>query len=57
VISGDARSVQFLEIPGASAGTALEQGRISAGTLSEPYITQAIVIPQAFNAADMIFSL
>jgi NitT/TauT family transport system substrate-binding protein len=54
---GDSSSVQFLEIPGASVGTALEQGRISAGTLSEPYITQAIVAGKARIFAKMVDAL
>jgi NitT/TauT family transport system substrate-binding protein len=51
---GDSSSVQFLEIPGASVGAALEQGRISAGTLSEPYITQAIKAGKARVFAKMV---
>jgi NitT/TauT family transport system substrate-binding protein len=51
---GDSSSVQFLEIPGSSVGAALEQGRISAGTLSEPYITQAIKAGKARIFAKMV---
>jgi NitT/TauT family transport system substrate-binding protein len=51
---GDSNSVQFLEIPGSSVGAALEQGRISAGTLSEPYITQAIKAGKARIFAKMV---
>jgi NitT/TauT family transport system substrate-binding protein len=51
---GDSSSVHFLEIPGSSVGAALEQGRISAGTLSEPYITQAIKGGKARIFAKMV---
>jgi NitT/TauT family transport system substrate-binding protein len=51
---GDSSSVQFLEIPGSSVGAALEQGRISAGTLSEPYITQALKAGKARIFAKMV---
>jgi NitT/TauT family transport system substrate-binding protein len=54
---GDSSTVQFLEIPGASVGTALEAGRISAGTLSEPYITQAIKAGKARIFAKMVDAL
>jgi NitT/TauT family transport system substrate-binding protein len=54
---GDSSSVQFLEIPGASVGAALDQGRISAGTLSEPYITQAIKAGKARIFAKMVDAL
>ena len=51
---GDSSSVHFLEIPGSSVGVALEQGRISGGTLSEPYITQAIKGGKARILAKMV---
>jgi NitT/TauT family transport system substrate-binding protein len=51
---GDSSSVQFLEIPGSSVGNALEAGRISAGTLSEPYITQALKGGKARILAKMV---
>jgi NitT/TauT family transport system substrate-binding protein len=51
---GDSSSVQFLEIPGSSVGNALEAGRISAGTLSEPYITQALKGGKARVLAKMV---
>jgi NitT/TauT family transport system substrate-binding protein len=54
---GDSSSVQFLEIPGASVGSALEAGRIAAGTLSEPYITQALAAGKARILAKMVDAL
>jgi NitT/TauT family transport system substrate-binding protein len=54
---GDSSSVQFLEIPGASVGNALEAGRIAAGTLSEPYITQALAAGKARILAKMVDAL
>lgn len=54
---GDSSSVEFLEIPGASVASALEQGRISAGTLSEPYITQALKAGKARILAKMVDAL
>ncbi len=51
---GDSSSVHFLEIPGSSVGVALEQGRINGGTLSEPYITQAIRGGKARILAKMV---
>jgi NitT/TauT family transport system substrate-binding protein len=54
---GDSSSVQFLEIPGASVGNALEAGRIGAGTLSEPYITQALASGKARILAKMVDAL
>jgi NitT/TauT family transport system substrate-binding protein len=54
---GDSSSVQFLEIPGASVGNALEAGRIAAGTLSEPYITQALASGKARILAKMVDAL
>lgn len=54
---GDSSSVQFLEIPGASVGNALEAGRIGAGTLSEPYITQALSSGKARILAKMVDAL
>jgi len=51
---GDSSSVHFLEIPGSSVADALEQGRISAGTLSEPYITQAVKAGKARIFAKMV---
>lgn len=51
---GDSSTVKFLEIPGSSVGEALAQGRISAGTLSEPYITQAIKAGKARILAKMV---
>jgi NitT/TauT family transport system substrate-binding protein len=49
--------VQFLEIPGASVANALEAGRIGAGTLSEPYITQALAAGKARVLAKMVDAL
>ena len=54
---GDSNTVQFLELPGSSVGDALEQGRISAGTLSEPYITQALKTGKARILAKMVDAL
>jgi NitT/TauT family transport system substrate-binding protein len=39
---GDSEAVRFIEIPGSSVLSALEQGRIAAGTMSEPYVTQSV---------------
>jgi len=39
---GDSNSVHFIELPGSAVAAALEQGRISAGTMSEPYLTEGI---------------
>ena len=39
---GDSASVHFIELPGSAVAAALEQGRISAGTMSEPYLTEGI---------------
>lgn len=54
---GDSSSVQFLEIPGASVANALAAGRIAAGTLSEPYITQALAAGRARILAKMVDAL
>ncbi|HEV8022144.1 MAG TPA: ABC transporter substrate-binding protein [Candidatus Lustribacter sp.] len=54
---GDSSSVEFLELPGASVASALEQGRISAGTLSEPYITLALTAGKARILAKMVDAL
>lgn len=54
---GDSSSVQFLEIPGASVANALAAGRIAAGTLSEPYITQALASGRARILAKMVDAL
>jgi NitT/TauT family transport system substrate-binding protein len=35
-------AVRFIEVPGSSVLFALEQGRVTAGTMSEPYITQNV---------------
>lgn len=43
----DSASVRFVEVPGSSVLYALEQGRIVAGTMSEPYITQNVKSGQA----------
>lgn len=39
---GDSEAVRFIEIPGSAVLSALEQGRIAAGTMSEPYVTQNV---------------
>jgi len=39
---GDSSTVRFIEVPGSSVLSALEEGRIAAGTMSEPYITQNV---------------
>ena len=39
---GDSSTVHFIEVPGSSVLSALEEGRIAAGTMSEPYITQNV---------------
>ena len=39
---GDSDAVKFIEVPGSSVLSALEQGRIAAGTMSEPYVTQNV---------------
>jgi NitT/TauT family transport system substrate-binding protein len=39
---GDSTTVKFIEVPGSSVLSALEEGRISAGTMSEPYLTQNV---------------
>ena len=39
---GDSTTVKFIEVPGSSVLSALEEGRIAAGTMSEPYITQNV---------------
>lgn len=51
---GDSSSVRFLEIPGSSVAVALDQGRIGAGALSEPYITQALKSGKARIFAKMV---
>jgi NitT/TauT family transport system substrate-binding protein len=51
---GDSSTVRYLEIPGSSVAIALEQGRISAGALSEPYITQALKAAKARIFAKMV---
>jgi NitT/TauT family transport system substrate-binding protein len=39
---GDSEAVRFIEIPGSAVLNALQQGRIAAGTMSEPYVTQNV---------------
>jgi NitT/TauT family transport system substrate-binding protein len=39
---GDSTAVRFIEVPGSSVLSALEEGRITAGTMSEPYVTQNV---------------
>jgi NitT/TauT family transport system substrate-binding protein len=39
---GNSETVRFIEVPGSSVLSALEQGRIDAGTMSEPYITENV---------------
>lgn len=39
---GDSSTVRFVEVPGSSVLSALEQRRIDAGTMSEPYITENV---------------
>ena len=39
---GDSSAVRFIEVPGSSVLSALEEGRIAAGTMSEPYVTQNV---------------
>ncbi|HXF33514.1 MAG TPA: ABC transporter substrate-binding protein [Candidatus Acidoferrales bacterium] len=38
---GDSSTVRFVELPGSAVAAALEQGRIVAGALTEPYMTSA----------------
>lgn len=51
---GDSTSVRFIEIPGSAVLSALEEGRIAAGTLSEPYITQDVETGKARLLVDML---
>jgi NitT/TauT family transport system substrate-binding protein len=51
---GDSSTIRFIEIPGSSVLSALEQGRIAAGTLSEPYITQDVRTGKARLLVDML---
>lgn len=37
---GNSETIRFIEVPGSSVFSTLEQGRIDAGTMSEPYLTQ-----------------
>jgi len=39
---GNSETIRFIEVPGSSVLSALEQGRIDAGTMSEPYITENV---------------
>jgi ABC-type nitrate/sulfonate/bicarbonate transport system substrate-binding protein len=39
---GDSSSIHFLEIPGSAIAVALVQHRIAAGTISQPFLTQAV---------------
>jgi NitT/TauT family transport system substrate-binding protein len=39
---GDSSTVRFIEVPGSAVLSALVEGRVSAGTMSEPYVTQNV---------------
>jgi NitT/TauT family transport system substrate-binding protein len=39
---GNSETIRFIEVPGSSVLSALDQKRIDAGTMSEPYITQNV---------------
>jgi NitT/TauT family transport system substrate-binding protein len=39
---GNSETIRFIEVPGSSVLSALAQGRIDAGTMSEPYLTQNV---------------
>jgi NitT/TauT family transport system substrate-binding protein len=39
---GESKTIRFIEVPGSAVLSALAQGRIDAGTMSEPYITENV---------------
>ena len=51
---GDSSTVRFIELPGSSVTAALEQGRIVAGALTEPYMTSAAASGRARVLGDVL---
>lgn len=51
---GSSQTVQFVEIPNTAVLPALEQGRIAAGAVAEPFVTQGIRSGKARTLGDVL---
>ena len=54
---GDSSTIKFVEIPFSAVPAAIEQGRIDAGVVAEPYFSQAVASGKERSAGDLTAGL